>query len=146
MGEAARVGKRGAVVIPAKIRRQFGIEEGTTVLVDSSPKGVLIRPAVTLPVEVYSPERKASFILGSLAQGRGLSQAARPGPTMEPHRRLALSTLGGPRPRRGCPTPRLRDTGGVGACRNGDCKSAIARIERPPSQGFSATTLPSFQT
>lgn len=65
MGEAARVGKRGAVVIPAKIRRQFGIEEGTTVLVDSSPEGVLIRPAVTLPVEVYSPERKAAFILES---------------------------------------------------------------------------------
>jgi AbrB family looped-hinge helix DNA binding protein len=65
MAEAARVGKRGAVVIPARIRRQFGIEEGTTVLVDAGPEGVLIRPAVTVPVEVYSRERKAAFILES---------------------------------------------------------------------------------
>jgi len=65
MGEAARVGKRGAVVIPARIRRQFGIEEGTTVLVDTSPEGVVIRPAVTVPIEVYSLERKATFILES---------------------------------------------------------------------------------
>lgn len=65
MGEAARVGKRGAVVIPARIRRQFGIEEGTTVLVDTSPEGVVIRPAVTVPIEAYSLERKATFILES---------------------------------------------------------------------------------
>jgi len=63
--EAARVGKRGAVVIPARIRRLFGIEEGTTVLVDAGPEGVLIRPAVTVPVETYSKERKATFILES---------------------------------------------------------------------------------
>jgi len=65
MAEAARVGKRGAVVIPARIRRQFGIEEGTTVLVEAGPEGVVIRPAVTVPVEVYSLERKATFILES---------------------------------------------------------------------------------
>lgn len=63
--ESARVGKRGAVVIPARIRRLFGIEEGTTVLVDAGPDGVVIRPAVTVPVEVYSPERKAAFVLES---------------------------------------------------------------------------------
>jgi AbrB family looped-hinge helix DNA binding protein len=65
MGEAARVGKRGAVVIPARIRRQFGIEEGTTVLVEAGREGVVIRPAVTVPVEVYSLERRAAFILES---------------------------------------------------------------------------------
>jgi AbrB family looped-hinge helix DNA binding protein len=65
IAEAARVGKRGTVVIPARIRRQFGIEEGTTVLVDAGPEGVLIRPAVTVPVEVYSPQRKAAFLLES---------------------------------------------------------------------------------
>ena len=65
MAEAARVGKRGAVVIPARIRRQFGIDEGTTVLVAAGPEGVMIRPAVTVPVEVYSLERKAAFILES---------------------------------------------------------------------------------
>ena len=65
MGEAARVGKRGAVVIPARIRRQFGIAEGTTVLVDAGADGVVIRPAVTVPLEVYSPQRRAQFLLES---------------------------------------------------------------------------------
>jgi AbrB family looped-hinge helix DNA binding protein len=63
VGESAKVGKRGAVVIPAKLRRKFGIEEGSSVLVEAGPDGVVIRPAVTVPVEVWTPERKAAFLL-----------------------------------------------------------------------------------
>ncbi len=63
MGESAKVGKRGAVVIPAKIRKKFGIEEGSSVLVEEGPDGVIIRPAVTVPVETWSLERKAAFLL-----------------------------------------------------------------------------------
>ncbi len=62
-GEPAKVGKRGAVVIPAKIRKKFGIEEGSSVLVEEGPDGVIIRPAVTVPVEIWSIERKAAFLL-----------------------------------------------------------------------------------
>jgi AbrB family looped-hinge helix DNA binding protein len=65
MSEAAKVGKRGTVVIPADLRRRYGIEEGTVVLVDAVADGVMIRPAVTVPVEVYSPERRAAFMLES---------------------------------------------------------------------------------
>lgn len=63
MGESAKVGKRGAVVIPAKLRKKFGIEEGSSVLVEEGPDGVVIRPAVTVPIEIWSPERKAAFLL-----------------------------------------------------------------------------------
>ncbi len=63
MGESAKVGKRGAVVIPAKLRKKFGIEEGSSVLVEEAADGVLIRPAVTVPIEIWSPERKAAFLL-----------------------------------------------------------------------------------
>jgi AbrB family looped-hinge helix DNA binding protein len=63
MGESARVGKRGAVVIPAKFRKKFGIEEGSSVLVEEGPDGVIIRPAVTVPIEIWSLERKAAFLL-----------------------------------------------------------------------------------
>lgn len=63
MAETAKVGKRGTVVIPAKLRKKFGIEEGSSVLVVESPDGVIIRPAVTVPVEVWGPERKAAFLL-----------------------------------------------------------------------------------
>ena len=63
MGEPARVGKRGAVVIPAPLRKRFGMGDGTLVVFDETPDGVLIRPAVAVPLETYSPERKAAFIL-----------------------------------------------------------------------------------
>lgn len=63
MTESAKVGKRGTLVIPAKLRRRFGIEEGSEVIAEETPEGILIRPAVTVPVEVYSAERKAELLL-----------------------------------------------------------------------------------
>lgn len=60
---AAKVGKRGTVVIPARLRKKFGIEEGSSVLMEEGALGIVIRPAVMLPVEVWSPERRAAFLL-----------------------------------------------------------------------------------
>jgi hypothetical protein len=33
------------------------------VLIEEGPDGIVIRPAITLPVEIYSRERKAAFLL-----------------------------------------------------------------------------------
>ncbi len=63
--ESARVGKRGAMVVPAKLRKRFGIEEGTVVTAEAREDGILIRPAVIIPVEKYGPERKAEFLLST---------------------------------------------------------------------------------
>ena len=63
--ETSKVGKRGAVVMPARFRRKFGIEEGSLVIAEEREDGILIRPAVAYPVEIYTPERKAEFILSS---------------------------------------------------------------------------------
>jgi bifunctional DNA-binding transcriptional regulator/antitoxin component of YhaV-PrlF toxin-antitoxin module len=63
--EPSRVGKRGTVVIPAALRCRYGIEEGTFVIAEPREGGVLIQPALVLPVEVYTPERKAQFLLSN---------------------------------------------------------------------------------
>jgi len=63
--QSARVGKRGAIVVPAKLRKRFGIEEGSIVVAEETEDGILIRPAVVVPVERYSPERKAEFLLSN---------------------------------------------------------------------------------
>ena len=63
--EAGRVGKRGTLVIPARLRRIFGIEEGSEVIAEETPEGILLRPAVTIALELYGPERKAEFILSN---------------------------------------------------------------------------------
>jgi AbrB family looped-hinge helix DNA binding protein len=61
--ETSRVGKRGTIVLPAKLRRRFGLEEGAVVIAEENANGILIRPAATVPLEVYTPERKAEFLL-----------------------------------------------------------------------------------
>jgi AbrB family looped-hinge helix DNA binding protein len=61
--ESAKVGKRGAIIVPAKLRKRFQIEEGSMVTAEERDGGILIRPAVLVPVEIYSPERKAEFLL-----------------------------------------------------------------------------------
>jgi len=63
--EASKVGKRGTVVVPARLRRKFGIEEGRLVIAEERPEGILIRPALALPVEIYTPQRKAEFLLSN---------------------------------------------------------------------------------
>ena len=64
-GFASKVGRRGTVVLPAKLRRRMGIEEGSFVVAEEREDGILIRPAIVLPVEVYTPERKAEFLLNN---------------------------------------------------------------------------------
>jgi AbrB family looped-hinge helix DNA binding protein len=63
--EAVKVGKRGTIIVPARLRKRFGIEEGTVVTAEEREDGVLIRPAVVLPIERYTPERKAEFLLST---------------------------------------------------------------------------------
>jgi AbrB family looped-hinge helix DNA binding protein len=63
--EPVRVGRRGTIVLPASLRRRYGIEEGSVVLTEERDDGILIRPAVVLPVESYTPERKAEFLLSN---------------------------------------------------------------------------------
>lgn len=63
--ETSKVGKRGSVVMPARLRRKFGIEEGSLVITEEREDGILIRPAIAYPVEIYTPERKAEFVLSN---------------------------------------------------------------------------------
>ena len=51
--------------MPARLRRKFGIEEGSLVIAEEREDGILIRPAVAYPIEIYTPERKAEFLLSN---------------------------------------------------------------------------------
>ncbi len=63
--DTTKVGKRGTVVIPAALRKRYGLKDGSQLIVEALPDGVLLRPVVTLPVEIYTPERKAEFLLNN---------------------------------------------------------------------------------
>jgi AbrB family looped-hinge helix DNA binding protein len=62
---ASKVGRRATIVLPVKVRRRLGIEEGSFVVAEERADGILIRPATVLPVESYTPERRAEFILNN---------------------------------------------------------------------------------
>jgi AbrB family looped-hinge helix DNA binding protein len=65
VSESSRIGKRGTLVIPASLRRRFGLAEGSEVIAEETDEGILIRPAMTIPLEIYSPERRAEFLLNN---------------------------------------------------------------------------------
>ena len=48
---------RGTITLPAKLRRQLGIKADDQLIAEATPEGLLLRPAVTLPIEVYSDAR-----------------------------------------------------------------------------------------
>jgi AbrB family looped-hinge helix DNA binding protein len=61
----SRVGKRGTIVVPAKLRERYGLDEGVLVIAEAREDGILLRPAVAVPVELYSPERRAEFLMSN---------------------------------------------------------------------------------
>lgn len=63
--DTVTVGKRGTIVIPAFLRKRFGVHEGDLLITEDHGDGILIIPAVAIPVEIYSAERKAEFILSN---------------------------------------------------------------------------------
>lgn len=61
----SRMGKRGTVVVPAELRERYGLDEGTLIIAEEREEGILLRPAIAVPVEVYTPERRAEFLLAN---------------------------------------------------------------------------------
>src|SRR2546429_10030932 len=93
--ESAKEGKRGAIVVPAKMRRRFGIEEGTVVTAEEREDGILIRPAVVIPIAKYTADRKAEFLLSNATNAPDYRKARKEvhklgiDPDSIPHRRPA---------------------------------------------------------
>ena len=58
------VNSRGVVTLPAKLRQSLGIIADDHLIAETTPEGLLLRPAVTLPIEMYTGERIAEFDRG----------------------------------------------------------------------------------
>jgi bifunctional DNA-binding transcriptional regulator/antitoxin component of YhaV-PrlF toxin-antitoxin module len=80
------------------LRKRFDIKEGSVVTAEAVDDGILIRPAIIVPIEKYSPERKAEFLLSTattLADYRRARQEVIKlglGPDAIPHHRPPAST------------------------------------------------------
>lgn len=55
------INDRGTVTIPAALRRAFGLKAGEELIAEETAEGILLRPAVSVPIELYTEERIAEF-------------------------------------------------------------------------------------
>lgn len=62
---ALKVGKRGTVVVPVNLRHKYGFHEGVIIIAEERDDGLLLRPAMAVPLEAYSDQRKAEFLLSN---------------------------------------------------------------------------------
>ena len=69
---------RGVVTLPAKLRRALGLKADDQLIAETTPEGLLLRPAVTLPVEIYSEKRIREFDAAEAELAKVLSRRRRP--------------------------------------------------------------------
>ncbi len=74
--ETIKMGKRGTIVIPAKMRKLLGLNDGSLLVTEIRDGGISLRPAVTVEIEIYTPERKAEFYLNNAVSQEDWDRAA----------------------------------------------------------------------
>ena len=52
---------RGAIALPVKLRQALGLKPYDRLFAETTPEGLLLRRAVTLPIDIYAPEREREF-------------------------------------------------------------------------------------
>ena len=74
MKSTVTITSRGVVTLPAKLRAAMGLKADDVLIAETTPEGLLLRPAVTLPIETYSPRRIREFDEAESALGKILAR------------------------------------------------------------------------
>jgi len=61
MTKVLTINERGTLTLPKDMRQRLGLAEAGQVVAEETAQGILIRPGVTVPIEIYSDERLAQF-------------------------------------------------------------------------------------
>ena len=54
MVKTVQINSRGMMTLPKPIRQKLGLDRGGVVMVEETSEGILLRPSVAFPVEMYS--------------------------------------------------------------------------------------------
>ncbi len=74
MQSKVTINDRGVVTIPAAIRQAFGLKGNDELIVEGTGEGILLRPAISVPIEIYTDERIAEFASDEEDVGRILDE------------------------------------------------------------------------
>jgi antitoxin PrlF len=55
------INQRGVITLPARLRKELGLRADDQLIAETTSEGLLLRPAVTLPIEKYSSARIQEF-------------------------------------------------------------------------------------
>lgn len=61
MTKVITINQRGTLTLPKDLRNELGITGEGQVIAQSTKDGVLLRPGVTFPIEIYSKKRVAEL-------------------------------------------------------------------------------------
>ena len=75
---AITITRRGVITLPARLRKALGLREDDQLIAEVTPDGLLLRPAVTLPVEIYTRARESEFDQGEAELATVLEARTRP--------------------------------------------------------------------
>ena len=73
--EVIRIGKKGVFVLPSYLREQYNLNEGSLVIPEATDDGIILKPATVMPVEVYTPQRRAEFLLSNSTNEQEYNEA-----------------------------------------------------------------------
>ena len=71
------INDRGVITIPAALRQAFGIKANDELILEDSAGGILLRPAMSVPLEIYTEKRIREFGREESAIGTYLRKRAR---------------------------------------------------------------------
>lgn len=70
----ATINDRGVITIPAAMRQALGLKANDEVLIEETEQGLLIRPALSVPLEIYTEKRIAEFASDDTEIGKRLGK------------------------------------------------------------------------
>jgi len=75
MQNKVTMNERGVITIPAALRQAFGLKANDELIVERSQEGILLRPAVSVPIELYTEGRIDEFASDEEAIGHHLHRS-----------------------------------------------------------------------
>jgi bifunctional DNA-binding transcriptional regulator/antitoxin component of YhaV-PrlF toxin-antitoxin module len=77
MNATIQINSRGTLTLPKALRRAMGLERGGMVVAETSAEGIVLRPGVAFPIELYTDDRVAEFDAADADLGRRLKRKPR---------------------------------------------------------------------
>ena len=64
MVKVININDRGTLTLPRESRERLGLNRSGQVVLEDTPDGILLRPGVTFPMEIYTEARLEEFSRG----------------------------------------------------------------------------------